>query len=195
LASPVHDDILRVRATSQWLVRMTNLPTIRRRCRTCPSTEYRTQGRFRVNANHKLLDVWLLALCVRCGDTAKLMVERVPVRSVEPALLAGFHDNDSALAAELLADPLLAHRNGVVLDWTGAWTLETTPAEPPKADIIEVGVHLAERIPIRPVTLIATGFGLSRAETRRRIAAGLISTEHRLTGYCPPDFGFVFRWQ
>jgi hypothetical protein len=61
--------------------RQAGLPAIRRRCRTCPSTEYRTQGRFRVNANHKLLDVWLLALCVQCGQTVKLTVlERVHVR-------------------------------------------------------------------------------------------------------------------
>ena len=36
--------------------------------------EYRTQGKFRVNANHKLLDVWLLALCAQCGETIKLSV-------------------------------------------------------------------------------------------------------------------------
>jgi Protein of unknown function (DUF1062) len=99
-------------------------PAIRRRCRTCHSTEYRTQGRFRVNANHKLLDVWLLALRVQCGQTVKLTVlERVHVRSIEPAMLSGFHDNVPALAAKLLADPQLAHRNDVVLDWADAWTL------------------------------------------------------------------------
>ena len=89
----MHENTFLVRATTQWLVRQTDFPTIRRRCRTCPSTEYRTQGRFRVNANRKLLDIWLLALCVRCGGTVRLTVlERVPVRSIEPTMLGGFHD-------------------------------------------------------------------------------------------------------
>jgi hypothetical protein len=192
----VHEDTFLVRATTQWLVRPTELPTIRRRCRICPSTEYRTQGRFRVNANRKLLDVWLLALCVQCGQTVKLTVlERVPVRSIDPTMLGGFHDNASTLAAKLLADPQLAHRNDVVLDWTDAWTLEMSPVELPKADILDVSVHFAQRIPIRLTTLIATGLELSRTEITRRITAGLISSERKLTERCAQDFSFVFRWQ
>lgn len=192
----MHEDAFLVRATTQWLVRLTDFPTIRRRCRTCPSAEYRTQGRFRVNANQKLLDVWLLALCVRCGRTVKLTVlERVPVRSIEPTMLGGFHHNNSALAAKLLADPQLAHRNDVVLDWTDAWTLETSPVELPKADILDVSVHFTQRIPIKLTTLISTGFALSRAEVTKRIAAGRISSERKLTGRCAQDFSFVFRWQ
>jgi hypothetical protein len=192
----VHDDTFLVRATTQWLVRPTDFPTIRRRCRTCPSTQYRTQGRFRVNANRKLLDVWLLALCVQCGQTVKLTVlERVPVRSIKPTMLGGFHDNAPMLAAKLLADPQLAHRNGIVLDWTDAWTLETSPVELPKGDILDVSVHFAQRIPIGVTTLIATGMGLSRAEVTKRIAAGRISSGRALTGRCAQDFSFVFRWQ
>lgn len=192
----VHDDSFRVRATTQWLVRPTDFPTIRRRCRTCPSTEYRTRGRFRVNANHKLLDVWLLALCVQCGETVKLTVlERVPVRSIEPNMLCGFHDNAPALAAKLLAEPQLARRNDIVLDWTDAWTLETSPGELPRADVLDVSVHFAQRIPIRLTTLIAIGLQLSRAEVTKRIAAGRISSERKLTGRCAQDFSFVYRWQ
>jgi hypothetical protein len=192
----VHEDIFLVRATTQWLVRPTDFPTIRRRCRTCPSTEYRTRGRFRVNANRKLLDVWLLALCVQCGETVKLTVlERVQVRSIEPTMLDGFHDNAPALAMKLLADPQLAHRNDVVLDWTDGWTLERSPVELPKADILDVSVHFAQRIPISLTALIATGLELSRGEVKKRIAAGRIAAERKLTGHCSQGFSFVYWWQ
>jgi hypothetical protein len=191
----VHDNTFLLRATTQWLVRPTDLPTIRRRCRTCPSTEYRTQGRFRVNANHKLLDVWLLALCVQCGETVKLTVlERVHVRSIKPAMLSGFHDNDPALAAKLLAEPDVMRRNDVTLDWADAWTLEMSPVELPKADILDVSVHFAQRIPISLTTLIATGLELSGAEVTKSIAAGRITSERKLTGRCAQDFSFTFRW-
>jgi len=106
-------------------------------------------------------------------------------------------DADAAIAnaARLLADPALAHRNDVVLDWTGAWTLQTTPVELPKADILHVSVHFAQRIPIRVTALIATGLRLSRAEVTKHLAAGRISAERKLTGRCAQDFSFVFRWQ
>jgi hypothetical protein len=183
------------RASTQWRVLATDFPTIRRRCRSCPSTEYRTQGRFRVNANHKLLDVWLLALCAQCGETAKLTVmERVHARSIEPSVLDGFHDNAPALAAKLLADPLLARRNDVTLDWTGAWTLEMSPAELPKADILDVGVRFAQRIPLRATALIAAGLEMSGAEVAKHVAAGRITSEYRLSGRCAQDFSFVVQW-
>jgi hypothetical protein len=68
------------RLATQWLVCPTGLPLIRRRCSNCKSAHHRAYGKFRVNANHKLLDVWLLALCVGCGATVKLTVlERVRV--------------------------------------------------------------------------------------------------------------------
>jgi hypothetical protein len=191
----VHEDDFCVRATTQWLVRPSDFPTIQRRCRRCPSTQYQTEGRFRINANHKLLDVWLLARCVQCDETVKLTVlERVHVRSMDRTILDGFHHNDPALAATLLADPQLAHRNDVVLDWTGAWTLERSPAELPKADILDVTVHFTQPIPIRLTTVIATGLELSRAEVTTHIAAGRITSEHKLTGRRSQNFSFVYWW-
>ncbi|MHA6757730.1 DUF1062 domain-containing protein [Streptacidiphilus sp. PAMC 29251] len=189
----MHDITFPLRATTEWLVRPTTFPTIRRRCRTCPSTAYRTQGRFRVNAHHKLLDIWLLARCVRCDRTVKLTVlERVHVRAVEPAMLSGFRDDSPELAAKLLADPQLAHRNDVTLDWTDAWAIKMRPDELPKADILDVGVRFAQCIPLRTTALIATGLALSRAEVTKHIAAGRITSGQGLTGRCTQDFSFVF---
>lgn len=192
----MHDNSFVVRAASQWRVRPSDFPIIRRRCRSCPSTHLRTRGKFRVNANHKLLDVWLLALCVQCGATAKLTVmERVVVRSIEPALLDGFHDNDPAVAAKLLADPQLARRNDFALDWTDAWTLETTPAEVPKADILDVTVHFEQPMPVKATVLLAAGLQLSRSAVARLVADGAISADCKLTGRCPQDFSFVVQWE
>ncbi|WP_323746207.1 DUF1062 domain-containing protein [Catenulispora pinisilvae] len=191
----MHENTFLVRAATRWRVRPTDFPTIRRRCRACPSMEFRTQGRFRVNANHKLLDIWLLALCAQCGETTKLTVlERAHVRTIDPAMLSGFHENDPALAARLLTDPLVARRNDMALDWTDAWTLEMDPVELPKADILDVGVHFTHRIPLRVTTLIATGLELSGSEVARLIAAGGISSGDKLTGRRSGDFGFVVRW-
>jgi hypothetical protein len=182
------------RFATRWLVCPTGLPLIRRRCLSCPSTQYRAHGKFRVNANHKLLDVWLLALCVGCGETAKLTVlERVHVRAVDPATLTGFHGNDRALAARLLQDPGLLRRNGVTLDWDGAWTLQKTMVDVSEAEVIDTSVHFVQRIPLRLTRLLSVGLDLSGSEVRRLVAGGYLSSTRRLTGKSSSDFGFTLR--
>ena len=182
------------RVAAQWLVCPMGLPLIRRRCVSCVSARFRTHGKFRINANHKLLDVWLLALCAGCGQTAKLTVlERVHVRTIEPSTLSRFHDNDVALAAKLLQDPGVLRRNGVTLDWEGAWTIRKTTVDVSAAEVIDTSVRFAQRIPIRLTRLLAAGLDVSGAEVQRLIADGSLSSAHRLTGRSSGDFSFTLR--
>ncbi|MEV0317337.1 DUF1062 domain-containing protein [Streptomyces sp. NPDC050658] len=181
-----------------WVVIPTCLPLVLRRCHSCASGRFRADGKFRVNANHRLLDAWLLALCVSCGDTTKLTVwERANVRSVRPEILDRMHGNDPALAAELLQDPVVRRRNRIALDWTGAWRLDTGGSAPYQPDrdgaAMDVSVRFEARIPVRPVRLIAEGCGLSRAGTERLIAEGKLVSAARLSGRISGDFTFTLK--
>ncbi|MGY1498518.1 DUF1062 domain-containing protein [Streptomyces sp. QTS52] len=183
-----------------WVVTPTCLPLVLRRCHACASERFRASGKFRVNANHKLIDAWLLVLCTACGDTAKLTVlERVNVRSVRPELLDRLHDNDPGLAAELLQDPVVRRRNRIALDWDRAWRLDTGgPGHPDRLDrsdreVLDVSVRFAARIPVRPVRLIAEGCGLARAEVERLIAEGSLVSAVRLGGRLSGDFTFTLK--
>ena len=178
---------------NSWVVMPTCLPLVLRRCHACASERFRTSGKFRVNAHHKLvIDAWLLTLCTGCGDTAKLTVlERVDVRSVRPGLLDRLHDNDPVLAGELLQDPVMRRRNRVALDWDDAWRLDTGGPDHPDHGVIDVRVRFAARIPVRPVRLIADGCALSRAEAERLITAGKIVSAVRLGGKLSGDFTFT----
>lgn len=172
----------------------TCLPLVRRRCHTCASERFRANGKIRVNANHKLIDVWLLVLCTGCGATAKLTVlERVNVRSVRPELLDLLHANDLALTAELLQDPVVRRRNRIALDWDGAWRLDTGGSDHLDRDVIDVCIRFAARIPVRPVRLIAEGCGLSRAEVERLIVTGKLVSAVRLSGKLSSDFTFTLK--
>ncbi|MEU3612778.1 DUF1062 domain-containing protein [Streptomyces sp. NPDC006872] len=186
-----------------WVVMPTCLPLVLRRCHTCASDRFRANGKFRVNANHKLLDAWLLVLCTGCGETAKLTVlERMQVRSVRPELLDRLHDNDPALAAELLQDPVVRRRNRIALDWDDAWRLDTGGSDHPDrevsevidaSEVIDVSVRFAARIPVRPVRLIAEGCGLSRAEVERLLTEGSLVSAVRLSGKLSDDFTFTLK--
>ncbi|GIE83122.1 hypothetical protein Aph02nite_90720 [Actinoplanes philippinensis] len=177
-----------------WAVMPTRLPLVLRRCHACASRTFRPSGKFRVNANHKLLDVWLLVLCTGCGDTAKLTVlERMTVRSVPPEMLDRLHDNDPGLTAGLLQDPVVQHRNRIALDWAGAWRLDTGEPGLPDDDVIDVLVRFGARIPVRPVRLIAEGCGLARAEVDRLIDDGRLVSAVRLGGRLSGDFTFTLK--
>ncbi|MET8119808.1 DUF1062 domain-containing protein [Micromonospora sp. NPDC005189] len=177
-----------------WAVVPTCLPLLRRRCHACASERFRASGKFRVNANHKLIDAWLLALCIACGETAKITVlERMTVRSIRPELLDRLHDNDPGLTAELLQDPVVQHRNHIALDWRNAWRLDTGGTDHLHREMIDVSVRFAARIPVRPVRLIAEGCGLSRAEVDRLIAEGKLVSAVRLSGKLSSDFTFTLK--
>ncbi|GLV82731.1 hypothetical protein Slala03_24200 [Streptomyces lavendulae subsp. lavendulae] len=179
---------------NDWVVMPTCLPTVLRRCPACAGDRFRANGKFRVNANHKLLDAWLLVLCASCGDTAKLTVlERTHVRSIRPELLDRMHDNDPGLAAELLQDPALRRRNRIALDWDGAWRLDTGGSDHLDREVLDVSVRFAARIPVRPVRLIAEGCGLSRAEAERLITQGRLVSAVRLSGRLSGDFTFTLK--
>ncbi|WP_433868499.1 DUF1062 domain-containing protein [Saccharopolyspora sp. CA-218241] len=166
MSSPPH-------AVLPWVVRRTRLPLLSLRCVDCRSGSATTgPGRFRVNANGKLLDVWLLVRCTSCDRTSKLTVhERVPVRSVDPVELHGYRVNDPELVASKLLDPRLARRNRFALDWTGAWRLDTRSAWPGRVWPVRVEVVFADPVPVRPERLLAEGLGLSRKEVLRRTQA------------------------
>ncbi|WP_243713085.1 DUF1062 domain-containing protein [Actinomadura sp. 6K520] len=154
-----------------WVVRRTRLPFLSLRCPDCRSESATTgEGRFRVNANRTLLDVWLLVRCVACDRTSKLTVhERTPVGSFDRALLDGYHANDPELVASTLLDPLLARRNRFTLDWKGAWRLDAPSAWLDEAWPVKVEVVFDDPVPVRPDRLIAHGLGLSRNQVLRRI--------------------------
>ncbi|MDX2938161.1 DUF1062 domain-containing protein [Streptomyces ipomoeae] len=179
---------------NNWVVAPTCLPLVLRRCHTCASERFRANGKFRVNANHKLIDAWLLVLCTACGDTAKLTVlERMNVRSVRPELLDRMHDNDPGLAAELLQAPVVRRRNRIALDWDNAWRLDTGGSDHLDREVIDVSVRFAARIPVRPVRLIAEGCGLSRAEVERLITEQKLVSAVRLSGKLSGDFTFMLK--
>jgi hypothetical protein len=173
-----------------WVVRELALPTIVKACPACPSTRHRPTGKFRVNANHKLLDVWLLISCERCDRTSKIPVhERTTVRSLPAGHLHLFHTNDPAMVRHVLLGAA-AHR----LDWTGTWDLET---DMPFYDLtgpapagLEVLVRFELPAPVRVEKLLMAGFGRSRSAVRVMLGSGRIRLPPAIGTRAREDFTF-----
>jgi hypothetical protein len=174
-----------------WAVRESGLPTVVKPCVDCSGARHRPSGKFRVNANGKLLDVWLLLRCTACGRTSKIPVhERVPVRSLERARRMAYEINDPAVVRELTMSASLAAKNGYRLDWTGTWELETdTPfCSPSDPASLRVLISFELPAPVRVERLLMLGLGLSRGEVRRMVADGRIRLPLALDAKAHQDF-------
>lgn len=174
-----------------WAVRESGLPTVVKPCVDCSGARHRPSGKFRVNANGKLLDVWLLLHCISCGRTSKVPVhERVRVHSLERARRMAYEINDPVVVRELTMSASLARKNGYRLDWTGTWELETdtpfySPADPAALRVL---ISFELPAPVRVERLLMLGLCLSRAEVRRMMADGRIRSPLALEAKAHQNF-------
>jgi len=66
---------------------------------------FRSSGKFRVNANGKQVDAWLIYKCTACDNTwNRPVLERRKVDGIDPALLEALRRNDPKLARRLACD-------------------------------------------------------------------------------------------
>jgi hypothetical protein len=180
---------------SLWLVRELGLPAIVKTCVSCRTTRHHPTGKIRVNANGKILDVWLLIGCERCGRTSKIPVhERVHVQTLDHDRLVMFENNDPVVVRELAMDAALAGRAGHRLDWTGTWALETDmPFYEIEKDLepLDVIVRFELPAPIRAGNLLMAGLGLSRSAVRNAVDSGRIRLPMAVDARVRADFAFV----
>ena len=175
-----------------WVVRELGLPTIVKACVSCRSTRHHPTGKFRVNANGKLLDVWMLICCEQCGRTSKIPVhERVHVQALKHERLLMFETNAAAMVRRLATDAALAGKAGHRLDWTGTWELETdTPFHDLEAPT-EVVVRFELPVPVRVGKLLTAGLGLSRSALKDVVDSGRVRLPVAVDAKVREDFTFL----
>jgi hypothetical protein len=176
-----------------WMIRELGLPAIVKACVSCRSMRHDPTGKFRVNANGKLLDIWMLICCARCGRTSKIPVhERIHVQALDRERLVMFENNDPAMVRQLAMDAALAGKAAYQLDWRGTWELETDmpfyELEREDPSPLEVVVRFELPAPIRVEKLLATGFSLSRSAVRGMVDSGRIRLPWAIDAKVREDF-------
>lgn len=176
-----------------WVVRELGLPAIVKACVSCRSARHHPTGKFRVNANGKLLDVWMLICCELCGRTSKIPVhQRINVQALGSERLLMFQDNDPAMVRDLAMDGALAGKTAYELDWSGTWELETGM---PSCDLeredpapLMVIIRFELPAPIRVEKLLTAGFGLSRPAVRGMVGSRRIRLPLAIDAKAREDF-------
>lgn len=97
-----------------WEIQYCDPPAVVRYCKKCgKKSEYICSGEFRVNAQQKALDIWLIYKCIHCNTTWNSTIySRVSPQKLGITLLEQFHSNEKNLAMQYAMDFSLLQRNG-----------------------------------------------------------------------------------
>ena len=98
-----------------WEIEYLSLPPVIKYCKKCRGKKACIcTGQFRVNAQRKILDIWLIYKCSSCDTTWNAtLYSRISPQSLNPELLEAFHRNDEMLIEQFAMNADLLHKNGV----------------------------------------------------------------------------------
>lgn len=159
-----------------WEVRYCSLPPVSRHCQKCGrNTKFFCSKKFRVNAQRRTLDVWLIYNCSACDTTWNARVySHISPQSLDPVQLEGFHKNSPSLAEKYAVDRDFLFKNGV------------DAVEPPPHSIIGDSFLLNENteleiknqypFPIKVSALVREKLHLSQTVYLRLVENGTITS-------------------
>ncbi len=158
-----------------WEIRYLSPPTVLKYCRKCGrKEEFICSGQFRVNAQRRTLDVWLIYKCANCDTTWNAEIySRVSPQSLDPQILDGFHNNDEGLAERYAMDIRMLQKNGAEF---------SLPAYSVLGDVflldetVEVELKSKYRFPIKVSSIIREKLHLSQKEYQRMVMDGRIQS-------------------
>ena len=134
-------------------------------CNRCGAVKaYCCSDKFRVNANGKRIDVWLIYRCIDCDNSWNFGIfERRNRRDIEPTLLAALESNDPALARRHAFDVLaLRSRVGRVEEFSDV-AVHKHRLGGEGATALEIGLALEMPTSLRLDRLLAGELGISRS--------------------------------
>lgn len=177
---------------------LASLPRLMKTCPRCKCAVYENSGCFRVNANGKRLDIWLICRCEHCKTIWNLSVyERVDRAALDDADLSGYFANDASLAFRHIFDPAFLQKNRAVLDLDHI-DIICHGTIPPEGSAVQIHLTCAYPLPVPAGRAIALTLGVSLSRVKKMQQCGMLQFNGDLRK-TKTDFGFSFilalNWQ
>ena len=160
--------------TSTITLHLNQLPRFVKICPRCNNASYENSGCFRVNANGKRLDIWLICRCSHCKTIWNLSVcERVDRATLHASAYAGYLANDRSMVLQHVFDPVFLQKNRAILD------LETLDLLaygnlPPEGEAAELRLCCDYSLPLPLGRVIALVLGVSISRVKRMQEDGML---------------------
>lgn len=158
--------------TIRWRVAAADAPVAVRPCGRCGAeATFASTGLFRVNAQKKLLDVWLIYRCTTCGSVWNCaVISRGSAKAVSRERLERFMGNDAEAALACALDASLLKRNGAKRGPV-AYVVEGDEWD---GDDCRVAIEADGALGVRLADVLRRKLGLSRRELERMAEAGRV---------------------
>jgi len=100
-----------------WAVSPNNTPLLKKSCSHCDSRQFYCSEKFRINAQKKNVDVWLIYRCIKCDSTYNLTIfSRTRPTAIDSILFNKFQNNDTELAWKYAFSEEMRRKNKVYAD-------------------------------------------------------------------------------
>lgn len=160
----------------QWTIIARTAPQPWLGCNRCgEARRFRSSDRIRVNANGKRVDAWLIYKCTSCGGTwNRPILERRPVRTIEPEFLMSLHASEPALTRRLAFDVAGLRRSaGRIEEFDDALVIEKVLSERTVSTRrLEILCSVPEPVGLRVDRLLARELRLPRSRIHGLAEAG-----------------------
>lgn len=165
-----------------WEVEYLSLPPVFKYCKKCrEKKEFICSGQFRVNAQRKSLDIWLIYKCSSCDTTWNAtLYSRISPQSLNPELLEAFHGNDEMLVEQFAMNTDLLQKNGVEIGLP-SYSIIGEDFSPTEAVTLEIKSKYS--VPIKVAAIIREKLHLSQKDYSQLIDSEKIKSIPELDLY------------
>lgn len=162
-----------------WAIKPASTPIILKNCSRCGcQSEFNCSNQFRVNAQQRNLDVWLIYKCKRCNCTWNMDIySRVRPQDLPPEQYEGFLHNDATLAARFACDAQTIKNNKVKADFEHlSYRIvgDLITVEEVSEFAVNLSITIDYGMPVRLDKILSEGLGISRNKVKAMIDASAV---------------------
>lgn len=171
-----------------WTLTPVSSYKIIRNCPKCGTRSlFQSTGNFRINANKKCIDIWLIYQCEKCRSTYNLTIfERVSPKKLPEGFYKKFQENNNALALEIgTAKEIFEKNRAVVKEESISYIVTKENIEiPVSLQALEgncriICIQNPNGLKIRVDKFLAEQLSISRSKVKHLIADGLLQGSQR----------------
>ena len=175
--------------TITWEVKVKNTPLLIKKCSHCDSDRFYCSDKFRMNAQKKNIDVWLIYRCVKCDNTCNLtLLSRSKPDLIDKTLFHSFSMNDKNTAWKYAFSTEMERKNNLRLDYDSVEyeVIPNTSLEDLlnlSNEVIKIHIKYEFEFDFKLSSLIRRCFSLSANQVKRMFEDGIIT----ISGNKPPQ--------
>lgn len=167
--------------TFTWEIKVRNTPLLIKKCSHCDSDRFYCSDKFRMNAQKKNIDIWLIYRCVKCDNTCNItLLSRTKPDLIDKALFHNFSMNDKDTAWQYAFSAELAGKNKVKLDYNDVEydvinSISVDEILNQTDETIKIQIKCDFEFNLKLSSLLKKCFSLSTAQLNRICEMGIVS--------------------